>query len=381
MSNLESEATALRTQRDEAAAAVERAEKDQAHFRNVEVELAKLINEFEDLSQRKRDVEERRQRLMTQADPLSASQNLPNTLSGINNVLRNKTEEKEKVAEDVMTIKDDQLKMMRLLSELEGQARSCMEELEQLEGVAKKMGGLEERRESLKSSLARLDTSRAGLRKEIQPLQSRLKESQGTMDRMTSNWKQQEKELRSDLDDATKDATELMRLHEVAKQATGAGTKQALEQAIARNDDLQRKIDTYVEKIKDIHDQINQAEQQVAELESVKNTILCSIDCLQYKQQINTLEAELKNMRAAIQNAEKEVKGCAGEGSTISFSQCEKKKLELEMAKSENRGKMETTTRQLKEIQDRLASKQYKSIKVGASAMASLKFSSMIQIV
>ena len=83
---------------------------------------------------------------------------------------------------------------------------------------------------------------------------------------MTSNWKQQEKELRSDLDDATKDATELMRLHEVAKQATGAGTKQALEQAIARNDDLQRKIDTYVEKIKDIHDQINQAEQQVAEL-------------------------------------------------------------------------------------------------------------------
>ena len=41
MSNLESEATALRTQRDEAAAAVERAEKDQAHFRNVEVELAK----------------------------------------------------------------------------------------------------------------------------------------------------------------------------------------------------------------------------------------------------------------------------------------------------------------------------------------------------
>ena len=139
MRGLEHEAVALRVDRNEARGAAEKAGSDRDALRVVEAELSKLMHEFADLSQRKNDVEERRQRLMTQADPFSSSQKLPNTLSGINLKLRDKTEEKEKVAEEVMSIKDDQIKMMRRAGELDTQARAWTEDQDKLEVQAKKM--------------------------------------------------------------------------------------------------------------------------------------------------------------------------------------------------------------------------------------------------
>jgi chromosome segregation ATPase len=235
--------------------------------------VGSLAGDLAELFRKKDDLRDRQQRLASQMDPLSASQHLPKSLSELKYALRSKEAEREKLSERCRDLKDDQVRQMKRLQDLEAGLRSVAEDCDKVEAQAKRLADLDARRAGLREGLDGLDGSRAALRRDEPPRRQAVAELEAQAARLAAAWKDEGAALRQRHAECSRMHAELRRLASVAASSAAKGTTQQL---VALDDQLgavAAQLERHAQKVGQYQKDLSAVDSQHADSASVRSGV------------------------------------------------------------------------------------------------------------